>query len=58
MLFVPPSMPSMVPIAFAANEQPWYYYISEPPYYAPYAKYSAIAAIEYWAEANPHLGFM
>ena len=58
MLFVPPSIPSIVPIAFAANEQPWYYYISEPPYYAPYAKYSAIAAIEYWAEPNPHLVFM
>jgi len=58
MLFVPPSIPSIVPIAFAANEQPWYYYVSEPPYYAPYAKQSAILAIEYWAEANPHLVFM
>jgi len=58
MLFVPPSMPSMVPDAFAANEEVWYYHIREPPYYAPYAKYPANLAIEYWAEPNPHLVFM
>ena len=48
MLFVPSN----------ASATSWYYHLTEPPSYAPYAKNLARYALDSWEDANPSLQFM
>ena len=48
MLFVPSN----------ASAEAWYYHLTEPPSYAPYAKNLARSALDAWESANPGLQFM